>query len=56
MERFKDKKSGAIYNVTSPSVIEFFKNNSDYELLKSKETKKKKEKNIVETEIENTKE
>lgn len=44
MEKFKDKNTGVIYCVNSPTLVEIFKKNSNYELLKGK----KKTKNIEE--------
>lgn len=41
MEKFKDKNTGVIYNVNSPTIVDFFKNNSNYELLKEKKKTKK---------------
>lgn len=42
MRTFKDKKTGIIYNVTSPSIVEVFEKNTDYEEVKNKKNKDKK--------------
>ncbi len=41
MEKFKDKKTGAIYTINDSSVLNYFTNNSNYEKLGEKNSKKK---------------
>lgn len=41
MEQYKDKKTGAIYTINDSSVLSYFDNNSNYEKVGEKSTKKK---------------
>lgn len=41
MEQYKDKKTGAIYTINDSSVLSYFENNSNYEKIGEKNTKKK---------------
>lgn len=45
MEKFKDKNTGVIYNVNSPIILDIFKKNSNYELLKEKKKTKNTDEN-----------
>lgn len=53
MEKFKNKKTGVIYEVNSESALAFFLNNSNYEKIgakaNGKKTTKKDETEEVET-------
>lgn len=42
MRKFKNKKTGAIYVVTTQSVVDAFLKNSEFTEIKEKETKAKK--------------
>lgn len=40
MEKFKDKKTGAIFTINDVIVLDFFKNNANYEKIEEKAKKK----------------
>lgn len=48
MEKFKNKKTGAVYIVNDTSMLSFFKNDSIYVNLKEKKKETKKDVNLKE--------
>ncbi len=49
MEKFKNKKTGAVYIVNDTSMLSFFKNDSSYVNLKEEKKKTKQDVNKEET-------